>query len=86
MKRTPVREKAKQFSKLLKKEQPDYTYLREIFRHIRRELDIKVNTGTPQKLPYVPTDEEVSKYYKAVWKSKNMKYVVIIKTLLYRSF
>lgn len=83
MKRTSVREKAKQFSRLLKKEEPDYTYLREIFRHIRRELGIKVNKGTPQKLPYVPTDEEISKYYKAVWQSKNMKYVVIIKTLLY---
>ena len=25
----------------------------------------------------------MDKYYKAVWKSKNMKYVVIIKTMLY---
>ena len=82
--RTPVRDKAKQFSKLLKKEQPDYNYLREVFRHIRREMGIKVDSGQePKKLPYVPTEEEIDKYYQAVWKSKNMKYVVIIKTLLY---
>ncbi len=31
----------------------------------------------------MPTEEEIDKYYQAVWKSKNMKYVVIIKTLLY---
>lgn len=83
-KRIPVRERAKQFSKILKKEQPDYNYLRELFRHIRREMGIEVNPeNAPKKLPYVPTEEELDKFYKVVWKSKNMKYVVIIKTLLY---
>lgn len=81
--RTPVRDKAKHLCKLLKKEQPDYNYLREIFRHIRKEMNIKIDSGASKKLPYVPTEEEISRYYKAVWKSKNMKYVVIIKTLLY---
>lgn len=82
--RTPVRVKAKQFSKLLKKEQPDYNYLREVFRHIRKEMDIKIDSGhTAKKLPYVPTEEEIDKYYQAVWKSRNMKYVVIVKTLIY---
>ena len=75
--RTPVRDKAKQFSKLLKKEQPDYNYLREVFRHIRKEMDIKIDSGhTAKKLPYVPTEEEIDKYYQAVWKSRNMKYVI----------
>ena len=83
MQRTPVREIAKQFSRQLKKENPDYNYLKEIFRHIRREMNIEVNQGTPKKLPYVPTEEEISKYYKVVWQSRNMKYVVIVKTLLY---
>ena len=81
--RTPVRERAKQFSKQLKKDNPDYNYLKELFRHIRQELDIKVNKSEPKKLPYVPTEEEISKYYKVVWQSRNMKYVVIVKTLLY---
>lgn len=81
--RTPVREKAKYFVKHLKGENPDYNYLRELFRHIRKELDVKVDHHLPKKLPYVPTEEEVSKYYQAVWKSRNMKHIVIIKTLLY---
>ena len=84
--RTPVREKAKQFSKQLKKEQPDYNYLRELFRHIRKELTIEVNTSAPKKLPYVPTKEEIKQYYQAVWKSKNMKHVVMIKTLPIQAF
>lgn len=80
--RTPVREKAKQFAKLLMKENPDYNYLRELFRHIRFELEI-VPGKQPKALPYVPTEEEVKKYYTIVWQSRNMQNVIIIKTLLY---
>jgi integrase/recombinase XerD len=81
-KRTPISKKAKQFAELLKKECPDYSYLRELFRQIRVELDIKV-THKEQKLPYVPSEEEMRKYYEMVWKSRDMNHVVIIKTLLY---
>jgi integrase/recombinase XerD len=80
--RTPVREKAKQFSKLLVKENPDYNYLRELFRHIRFELQIEPGKQ-PKALPYVPTEEEVKKYYTVVWQSRNMQNVIITKTLLY---
>lgn len=82
-KRTPVKEKAKQLSKLLKKESPDYNYLREIFRQIRKDLNVHVDTTAPKRLPYVPTEAEVAKYYNAVWRSRNMQHVVMIKTLLY---
>jgi len=81
--RTPVREKAKYFCKHLKKENPDYNYLRELFRHIRKNLNVEVGRDKEKKLPYVPTEEEIDLYYKTVWKSRNMKHVVMIKTLLY---
>ena len=80
--RTPVREKAKQFAKLLTKENPDYNYLRELFRHIRFELGIEPDKQS-KILPYVPTEEEVKKYYTVVWQSRNMQNVIITKTLLY---
>lgn len=79
---TPVRIKAKQIAKLLRKENPNYDYLREIFRHLRKELQVEV-TRKPHKLPNVPKEEEIHKYYKAVWQSRNMQHVVLIKTLLY---
>ena len=83
MQRTSVKEKAQQIIKLLKKESPDYNYLREIFRRIRKELNIVVNRKGNKSLPYVPTEEEISKYYDVVWKSRNMQHVIMIKTLLY---
>ena len=81
--RTPVREKAKYFCKHFKVEKPDYNYLRELFRHIRKNLNIEVESGKERKLPYVPTEEEISRFYNTVWKSRNMKHVAMIKTLLY---
>jgi len=81
--RTPVKDKAKQIIKLLKKESVDYNYLREIFRRIRKDLNVVVDRKSKKLLPYVPTEEEISKYYDAVWKSRNMQHVIMIKTLLY---
>lgn len=80
--RTPVRKKAAELAKLLKKEKPDYDYLKQLFRHLRAELKVAIPAKS-EKLPYVPTEEEVRKYYQAVWQSRNMKHVLIIKTLLY---
>lgn len=81
-KRTPVRQKAKLLAKSLRQENPDYDYLRQLFRHLRTELGIEI-IHKDKKLPYVPTEEEICKYYEAVWKSRNMKHVLMIKTLLY---
>ncbi|MDP6527970.1 MAG: site-specific integrase [Candidatus Pacebacteria bacterium] len=80
--RTSPRKKAKQLVKYIKQEQPNYDYLRELFRFIRKELDLKPTTK-PQRLPYVPTEGEIKKYYEAVWQSKNMKHMMLIKTLIY---
>ncbi len=80
--RTPAKEKAKEIAKLLQGEHPDYNYLKSIFRHLRTQLEIEV-THQEKKLPKVPTEEELQKYYQAVWKTRNVQDMVIIKTLLY---
>jgi integrase/recombinase XerD len=82
MKRTSARAKAIELANLLRTESPDYDYLREVFRHLRKELSIIVTYKT-KETPYIPTEEEIKKYYEAVWKSRKMKHVVLIKTLLY---
>jgi len=75
---------AKQFTKILRKQSSvlDYNYLREIFRHLRKNLDIEINAPS-KKLPFVPTDDEIKKYYQAVWETRNMQHMIIIKILLY---
>ena len=81
-KRKPAKQMAKLFAKSLRKERADYLYLKEIFRQLRSELNISVITKS-KLLPYVPTEEEMLRYYKIVWQARNMQHMVIIKTLLY---
>jgi integrase/recombinase XerD len=80
--RTPASLKAKEIAKLLRCEHPDYNYLKSLFRHLRSELEISV-PKEGKKLPLVPTSEELQRYYQAVWKTRNVSDMVIIKTLLY---
>ena len=81
-KRTPARLKARQLAKYLRAERPDYIYLKEVFRHLRAELDVEVQREA-KRLPYVPTEDEVRRYYQTVWKERRGSDVVLIKTLLY---
>jgi integrase/recombinase XerD len=80
--RTPARRKARQLAKYLRAERPDYAYLKDVFRHLREELDIEV-TRSPKKLPYVPSEAEIRAFYDAVWKARRASDVILIKTLLY---
>lgn len=80
--RTPAKRKARQLAKQLRAERPDYAYLKEVFRHLRAELDITV-TKAPQTLPHVPTEQEIRRYYETVWTARRTGDIVLIKTLLY---
>lgn len=80
--RTPARLKARQLAKHLRDERPDYAYLKEVFRCLRGELEIVVPRG-PKRLPHVPSEDEVRRFYEAVWHGRRMGDVVLIKTLLY---
>lgn len=81
--RTSARQKAQQLAKYLRSEQPDYGYLKEVFRHLRTELGVKVPKDGQKKLPIVPTEAEIRRYYEVVWQARNVQDMLIIKTLLY---
>jgi len=80
--RTPPKQKARALARQLRGEHPDYAYLKEVFRHLRAELAIEM-PRTPQRLPPVPSEEELRRYYQAVWQTRNVGDMVLIKTLLY---
>ncbi|MBY0580257.1 MAG: site-specific integrase [Rickettsiales bacterium] len=80
--RMSASKKAKQIAKYFRQERADYEYTKDVFRKLREILDIRV-TKKAKKLPYVPTEEEIKKYYEVVWKSKNLLHIIMIKTLLY---
>ena len=80
--RTPAPKKARELAKYLRGEHPDYAYLKEVFRHLRAELEITVPKAT-HKLPYVPSEEEIARYYQVVWAGQNVQDALLIKVLLY---
>ncbi len=80
--RTPARTKARQLARQLRGEDPDDRYLKQVFRYLREELAIPRVQG-PQRLPHVPSEEELRRYYQAVWQARNVGDMVLIKTLLY---
>jgi integrase/recombinase XerD len=80
--RTPPKQKAHQLARHLRGERPDYAYLKEIFRHLRTELEIEIPRPS-KRLPHVPSDEEIRHYYETVWQARHTGDMVLIKTLLY---
>jgi len=81
-KRTPPRTKARQLARSLRGEHPDYNYLKQVFHHLRAELEVTIPHGT-QRLPYVPSEDEMRHYYQTVWHTRHFTDMVLIKTLFY---
>lgn len=80
--RTPPKKKAKELAKYFRAERVDYSYLKSVFRALREELEVSV-PREPQRLPEVPTEEEIRSFYQAVWNCRNFANMVLIKTLFY---
>jgi len=80
--RTTAQKKAKELSKFLREENPDYDYLKNVFKFLRKELEIEV-VSKNKKLPYVPTEDELKKFYDIIWASDKHQDVIILKTFLY---
>jgi integrase/recombinase XerD len=80
--RTPAKQKARELAKYLRSERPDYGYLKQLFRELRAVLEIAVPRPS-QRLPDVPSDEEIRRYYEVVWRARNFQDMVLVKTLLY---
>ncbi len=80
--RTPTREIVKKIAEILQNEHHDYIYLRDLFKKIRQEFEVAVSTA-PKRLPYIPTEDELKRYYEVVWQARDIKHMVLIKTLIY---
>lgn len=54
--RIPPKQMARELAKYLRGQHPDYDYLRQVFRHLRAEMEIEI-PRTTKRLPYVPSED-----------------------------
>lgn len=80
--RTPPKELAKKLSRILKKEQPDYHYLKKVFAHVREELELQGKRSTPRRLPDLLTAQELARFCSTVREADHRVHTVMIKLLM----
>ena len=59
MERVPSKKMALQVVKMLKKQRPDASYVKEVFQYVRRELGLRGGASKAKKLPNILTEQEL---------------------------
>ena len=83
MERIPPKKMAKQVAKLLRKQRPDPSYVKKVFQYVREDLGLKGGTVRTKRLPELMTEDELNRFYKAVWKASNRMHMVMLKLMLF---
>ncbi len=74
---------ALQVARILRKQRPDAGYLKEVFQNVRLELGLRGSDSKAKKLPEILTDQEMVRFYEAVWNAMDRTHVVMIKLLIF---
>jgi integrase/recombinase XerD len=83
MVRIPPKKMADQIARLLQEQNPDPSYVKKVFEYVRQELSLKGGTVKPKRVPELMTEEELNRFYKAVWHASNRMHMVMLKLILY---
>jgi integrase/recombinase XerD len=68
---------------MLKKQCPDASYVKEVFQYVRLELGLRGGASKAKKLPDILTEQELVRFYEAVWNAMDRTHVVMIKLLMF---
>jgi integrase/recombinase XerD len=82
MHRIPPKRLAKRLAALLRRQQADALYVKKVFRYVREELDLVGRSRATHRLPELLTEEELARFYEAVWQGGDRTHPVMIKLLL----
>ena len=83
MQSIPPKEMANQIVKLLRKQRPDAQYVKKVFQYVRESLSLKGGTVRTKKLPELMTEDELKRFYEAVWKGFDRSHMVMLKLMLF---
>lgn len=80
--RTPPKELAHKIARILKRQKPDYHYLKKVFEHVREELKLKGKMAKERRLPDLLTDDEMNAFCAAVREVNDRVHTVMLKMLI----
>ena len=83
MKRIQPKEMSDKIVKLLRKQHPDPSYVKKIFQYVRETLNLKSGQTRVKHLPKLLTNDELKRFYDAVWQGFNRVHVIMLKLLLF---
>jgi integrase/recombinase XerD len=83
MQSIPPKQMANQITKLLRKQRPDANYVKKVFQYVRESLDLKGEADRSKKLPELMTEDELKRFYEAVWQGFNRSHMVMLKLMLF---
>ena len=83
MERIPPKKMANQVVRLLRKQHPDPSYVKKVFQYVREALALKGGTVRSKRLPELMTEDELNRFYKAVWQASNRMHMVMLKLILF---
>lgn len=83
MKRVPPKEMSDKIVKLLRKQHPDPNYLKKVFQYVREDLGLKGGKVRSKRLPKLMTEDELNRFYKAVWHTSNRAHMIMLKLILF---
>ncbi len=69
--------------RLLRKQRPDPGYVKKVFHYVREDLGLKGGVVRTKKLPELMTEDELNRFYKAVWQASNRMHMVMLKLMLF---
>jgi integrase/recombinase XerD len=80
--RLPPKAMAKKVVRMLRSQHPDYHYLKKVFQHTRVLLAVRLDRQ-PKRLPELLTDTELVALYEAIWQTRQLTHLVMLKLLLF---
>ena len=72
---------ASQLVRVLRRQHPDYHYLKKVFQYTRELLEVGP-APSPKRLPALLTEAELVAFYDAVWTAQHLTHVTMLKLLL----
>ena len=72
---------ARQLVRVLRRQHPDYHYLKKVFQYTRELLEVGP-APSPKRLPALLTEAELVAFYDAVWTAQHLTHVTMLKLLL----